>query len=173
MKILHTADWHLGKMLEGRTRIEEQRIVLEQMAELVEREEPDMVCIAGDVFDNGNPSARAQELCYRTWKRMSREGETLVVCIAGNHDNPLRLESCAPLAKEQGILILGTPGSTPASGRYGKFELTFVGDGVFTFEKKGERAVVACLPYPSEKRLNEVLYKEESVEEEKAVSYTV
>lgn len=172
MKLLHTADWHLGKMLEGRNRIEEQRIVLEQMVNIVDKEKPDIVCIAGDIFDNGNPSAQAQKLCYSTWKRMSRMGRTLVVCIAGNHDNPVRLEACAPLAKEQGILILGTPGLRLPSGKYGEFEVNFLGEGAFTFEKNGERSVVVCLPYPSEKRLNEVLYKEEMEEEKKADSYT-
>ena len=57
MKILHTADWHIGKLLEGKSRLEEQRIVLEQFVSIADTTNADVICIAGDVFDNGHPSA--------------------------------------------------------------------------------------------------------------------
>ncbi|MEM9719075.1 MAG: exonuclease subunit SbcD, partial [Bacteroidota bacterium] len=66
MKILHTADWHLGKKLEGFSRLEEQRKVLTEICDITEQEEVDAVCIAGDLFDTPNPSIEALELFYQT-----------------------------------------------------------------------------------------------------------
>ena len=86
MKILHTADWHLGKLLEGRSRLEEQKIVMKQLVSIAEEQQADMVCVAGDIFDNGHPSAGAEALLYQTLKDLSNGGERLVVLIAGNHD---------------------------------------------------------------------------------------
>ena len=121
MKILHTADWHLGKLLEGRSRLEEQKIVMEQLVAMAEEGQADMVCVAGDIFDNGHPSAGTEALLYQTLKDLSNGGERLVVLIAGNHDQPSRLEAVIPLVREHGILIYGTPRSKIESGQYGKF----------------------------------------------------
>ena len=61
-KILHTADWHLGKRLEDFSRIEEQREVLNEICEIANRENPDVIVVAGDLFDTYNPSTEAIEL---------------------------------------------------------------------------------------------------------------
>ena len=53
MKILHTADWHIGKLLEGKSRLQEQEMVLEQFVHIADETQADVVCIAGDIFDNG------------------------------------------------------------------------------------------------------------------------
>lgn len=172
MKILHTADWHLGKLLEGRSRLAEQEIVLNQIVEETEKHQADMVVIAGDVFDNSHPSAAAEELLYRTLKRLSCHGRRLVAVIAGNHDQPSRLEAVKPLAKEHGIVIFGTPKSELADGVYGEFKIETLDKGIFTFEHQGEQVVAACVAYPSEKRLNEVLYEETMEDEEKLGTYT-
>ena len=74
MKILHTADWHLGKLLEGRSRLEEQKIVMKQLVTIAEEQQADMVCVAGDIFDNGHPSAGAEALLYQTLKDLSNGG---------------------------------------------------------------------------------------------------
>ena len=171
MKILHTADWHLGKLLEGRSRLEEQKIVMEQLTAMADDRQADMVCIAGDIFDNGHPSAGAEALLYQTLKKLSRGGERLVVLISGNHDQPSRLEAVIPLVREHGILIYGTPRSKIESGQYGKFQIESLDEGVFSFEKGGERAVVACVPYASERTLNEVLYRDQEEDQERALTY--
>ena len=62
MKLLHTGDWHIGKLLADKSRLEEQRIVLDELAAMADEYEPDVICITGDVYDNGHPSARAEEL---------------------------------------------------------------------------------------------------------------
>lgn len=171
MRILHTADWHIGKLLEGKSRLEEQRIVLEQFVTIADTTDADVICIAGDVFDNGHPSAKAEMLLYHILKELSKQGQRLVILIAGNHDQPSRLEAIAPLAKEHGIIIYGTPRTKISSGRYGNFEIESLDEGVFSFSCKGEKAIFACVPYVSEKTLNEVLYQEEDSDEKRAADY--
>lgn len=109
MKILHTADWHLGKRLERFERLPEQVQVLEEMAALAEAEAVDAVVIAGDLFDAFNPPHQATELFYRTLKRLAANGQRPVIAIAGNHDSPQGIEVPEPLARECGILFLGYP----------------------------------------------------------------
>ncbi|TCK83134.1 metallophosphoesterase family protein [Albibacterium bauzanense] len=116
MKILHTADWHLGKRLEKFSRIDEQREVLEEIIQIAEDNDVDAVLIAGDLFDNFNPSTEAVELFYRSLKRLSNNGKRVVVAIAGNHDSPDRIEAPDSLARECGILFAGYPDSTIAVG---------------------------------------------------------
>ncbi|NQX80640.1 MAG: exonuclease subunit SbcD, partial [Flavobacteriaceae bacterium] len=72
MKILHTADWHLGKKLENFSRLEEQHLVLDEICEKAENIEVDVVLIAGDIFDTFNPPTEAVKLFYRTVKRLTR-----------------------------------------------------------------------------------------------------
>ena len=111
MKILHTADWHLGKRLEGIARLEEQKQVLEEICEVADREAVDVVLVAGDLFDTFNPSSEAEELLYKTLKRLAKNGERAVIAIAGNHDSPERIEAPDPLARECGIIFTGFPNS--------------------------------------------------------------
>ena len=75
LKILHTADWHLGKWLDNVSRMPEQKDVLDEICEIAEKENVDAVIIAGDLFDTFNPSAEAQELFYRTLKRLGNKGK--------------------------------------------------------------------------------------------------
>ena len=178
MRILHTSDWHLGRTLEGRTRIEEQREFMDELCTILESESINLVLVAGDVFDTYNPSAEAEKVFYEALERISGNGRRAVVVIAGNHDSPDRLHAANPLAYKQGIFLLGYPGedlseelsafpvieeaaasteesaaapkriSRPAGGP-GWLELSVPGCA--------ENAVIACLPYPSEQRLNDIL----------------
>ena len=111
MKILHTADWHLGKKLEKFSRLDEQRDVADEICVIAEREEIDVVIIAGDVYDAFNPPAEAIELFYKTVKRLSNNGKRAVIVLAGNHDSPERIEAPDPLARECGIIFCGYPHS--------------------------------------------------------------
>ena len=163
--------YETGKLLEGRSRLEEQKIVMKQLVSIAEKRQADLVCVAGDIFDNGHPSAGAEALLYQTLKDLSNGGERLVVLIAGNHDQASRLEAVIPLVREHGILIYGTPRSKIESGQYGKFQIESLDEGVFSFEKGGEQTVVACVPYASERTLNEVLYREQEEDQDRAVTY--
>lgn len=171
MRILHTADWHLGKTLEGRSRLEEQKRFLSDFTEIAKREQADLVVIAGDVYDSPNPPAEAEKLFYRTLKEITEGGKRLVLVIAGNHDSPERLAAAGPLAMEHGILMAGLPGTVIPAGNYGCHQVVDSGEGYVEIEINGEKAVILLLPYPSEKRLNDVIYQEMDEEQDRAASY--
>ncbi len=112
MKILHSADWHLGKRLDYYSRFEEQMEVMEEICQIAERENVDMVLVAGDLFDAFNPSTEAIELMYKTLKRLTNNGKRPVIAIAGNHDSPGMIDAPDPLARECGIVMIGYPNAT-------------------------------------------------------------
>ncbi|GAA4793060.1 exonuclease SbcCD subunit D [Olivibacter ginsenosidimutans] len=116
MKLLHTADWHLGKKLDRYTRLEEQKIVLEEMIAIADEAAVDVVLVAGDLFDAFNPAAEAVELLYKSLKRLARNGERVVIAIAGNHDSPDRIDSPDALARDCGIIFAGYPHIEVATG---------------------------------------------------------
>lgn len=171
MRILHTSDWHLGKSLEGAGRMDEQESFLNDFVEIVKENNIDMVIIAGDVYDSANPPARAERMFYDTLKKLSADGERITLVIAGNHDNPERLVAAGPLARDHGIIMLGTPKSVADTGEYGRHRVVDAGEGYVEVQINGERAVVVAVPYPSEKRLNEVLYDSMDSEEERVKTY--
>jgi exonuclease SbcD len=112
MKILHTADWHLGKRLNEFSRIEEQREVLDEICRIAEEQEADAVLIAGDLYDTFNPTNEAIELFYKSLHRLAAGGKRAVIGIAGNHDSPDRIDAPDPLARACGIILAGRPMAT-------------------------------------------------------------
>lgn len=158
MRILHTSDWHLGRSLEGRSRLPEQRAFLEELCEIVEQENVNLLLIAGDIFDTYNPPAEAEELYYDALERLNGNGRRAIVVIAGNHDSPDRLHAANPLANRHGIFILGYPGETMGLAGNQSF-INTGGPGwlEIAVPECPEHVVVAAVPYPSEQRLNEVL----------------
>ena len=169
MRILHTSDWHLGRTLEGRSRLAEQTKFIDELCELVEEERVDIVLVAGDVFDTVNPPAIAEELFYDALDRLAAGGKRAVVVIAGNHDNPDRLCAANPLAVRHGITLFGLPKEVLAPtglGRQDRVARVAAGQGWAEVKVPGceHSAIIAMLPYPSEARLNEVLT--ESLDEE-------
>ncbi|HBC97757.1 MAG TPA: exonuclease SbcCD subunit D, partial [Clostridium sp.] len=158
MRILHTSDWHLGKNLEGRSRMDEQEAFLKDFVKIVNDNNVDLIIIAGDIYDSYNPPARAEKMFYDTLKKLSSNGERLTLVISGNHDNPDRLVAAGPLARDHGIIMVGTPKSVVPCGSYGRHKVINSGEGFIEIEINGERAVIITVPYPSEKRLDEVLY---------------
>lgn len=109
MKILHTADWHLGKKLDYFSRLDEQVLVMNEIVEIANAQQVDAVIVAGDLFDNFNPSTEAVELFYKTLKQLSNNGKRPVIAIAGNHDSPNLINAPDPLARECGIVLIGHP----------------------------------------------------------------
>ena len=157
MKFIHTSDWHLGKSLEGHSRLEEQEKFCDDFVKIVDDNDIDMVIIAGDVYDTSNPPAKAEKLFYKTVSRLANNGERCVLVISGNHDNPERLAAITPLTHEQGIIILGYPLSFTEKAKYKGFEIIEAKEGCLKIDIDGERATIITLPYPSEKRLNEAI----------------
>ncbi|MGN1032758.1 MAG: exonuclease SbcCD subunit D [Intestinibacter sp.] len=170
MKFIHTSDWHLGKTLEGNSRLTEQDMFLDDFVSVVEENNIDMVIIAGDIYDTSNPPAAAEKLFYKTVCKLADNGRRCVVVISGNHDNPERLSAITPLAEEMGILVFGYPLSKTNVGKYSGFEITEALEGCTKFNFNGEKVTLLTLPYPSEKRLNEVIKGD--TEREKQVSYS-
>lgn len=109
MRILHTADWHLGKRLERFGRLPEQEEVMSEIVQLAEEHQVDAVLIAGDLFDQYNPANDASELFYKTLQALTKHGQRPVIAIAGNHDSPERIQAPDPLARASGILLCGLP----------------------------------------------------------------
>ena len=171
MRIIHTSDWHLGKNLEGMSRLDEQAEFLEDFVKIVEDQGANLVIIAGDVYDSFTPPAKAEILFYDTLKKLSKDGQRIILVIAGNHDSPDRLVAAWPLAQPHGIIMLGTPKSTVPVGEYGNHKVLSCEPGMIELEINNEKAVIAAVAFPSEKRLNEVLYKGSDEEEEKLENY--
>ncbi|ADU30228.1 exonuclease SbcCD subunit D [Evansella cellulosilytica] len=140
MRLLHTADWHIGRTLEGRDRIGEHAQFFDELYDIVVREKVDAILMAGDVFDSVNPPAMGEELFYESVARLSDDGQLPIIVIAGNHDHPDRLQAARTLIKKQGVTILGYP--TPKSLK-------------IPIARSGEYFNIAALPYPSESRLKE------------------
>ncbi|MFF5218913.1 exonuclease SbcCD subunit D [Micromonospora sp. NPDC000442] len=138
MKILHTSDWHVGKVLKGQSRAEEHKQVLAGVIEIARRERPDLVVIAGDLYDTAAPTPEATRLVTRALTALRRTGAD-VVAIGGNHDNGPALDALRPWAEAAGITLRGGVREDPAE---------HVIDGTTA---DGERWRLAALPFLSQR----------------------
>jgi len=151
MKILHTSDWHVGKVLKGRDRHDEHVAVLGSIVQAARDEDVDAVLVAGDLFETAAPTPKAQGLVMHTLLALREDGRQVVV-IAGNHDNQALLDAVyRPVLGELGLHVLGTP-KRPQSG------------GMLALRtRNGEPVNVAALPFLSHRyavRAAEVLLHE-------------
>ncbi|TKD15631.1 exonuclease subunit SbcD [Rhodobacter capsulatus] len=109
MRILHTADWHIGQTLNGWSRETEHRAFLAHLGEILLAEQVDALLVAGDVFDGLNPSGEAQRLLYAALAGYVRANPRLqIVLTSGNHDPAQRLEAPEAVLRELGVHVLGT-----------------------------------------------------------------
>ena len=134
MRVVHTGDWHVGRVWKGLNRLDETAAVLDQLACFLERERIDLLLMAGDVFDTASPSAEAERLVFGFFKRIGQAGVPSVV-IAGNHDNPARVEAWGTLAELVGVRAVGRPRRASKGGL------------VEIATRAGETALVAALPF--------------------------
>ena len=105
LKIIHTADWHLGQTFFGYDRDEEHEAFLSWLIDILTLRQTDVLLIAGDVFDVANPSAAAQRRFFRFLREANRRNPQLqIVIIAGNHDSAARMEAPIPLLEELNII---------------------------------------------------------------------
>lgn len=165
MKILHTADWHIGKKLDNYSRLEEQRLVLAEICEIADRENVDAVVIAGDLFDNFNPSSEATELLYSTLHCLSDNGCRAVIAIAGNHDSPERIQVPDALARVCGIIFVGFPNTeVPKFHTQGKIEVIRSDHGFIEINLPNADFPLRIIhtPYANEQRLKTFLGTEDS-----------
>ena len=138
MKILHTADWHVGKTLRGRSRADEHGAVLDEIVGIAEREAVDLVLVAGDQFDRAVPSPESEEIVYDALLRLARTGARVVV-IAGNHDSPRRLAAVGPLLDLANIVSAARVARPDAGGV------------VRVDTRSGETACIALFPFQSKR----------------------
>jgi DNA repair protein SbcD/Mre11 len=139
VKFLHTADWHVGKTLKGRDRLDEQKAVLAEIATIAEANGVDAVLVAGDVYDSSAPSAPAQQLVVQTLLAMRRAGAEVIV-IAGNHDHGPTFEAYRPLMGIAGITLAGAYRSPNKGGLVR-----------FAARSDGADVQVAMLPFLSQR----------------------
>jgi DNA repair protein SbcD/Mre11 len=107
MKFFHTADWHLGKLVQGVYMTEDQRYILQDFIRAIEVEKPDAVIIAGDLYDRGVPPTEAVNLLDEVLETIVLKLKTPVLAIAGNHDSPSRLHFASKIMKANCCHIIG------------------------------------------------------------------
>ena len=108
IRILHTADWHLGQTFFGYDRVEEHTHFLQWLVRELKENKIDVLLIAGDIFDVSNPSAASQHMFYRFIRQVTEENPKLqLVVVAGNHDAAARLEAPLPLLQAMRTEIRG------------------------------------------------------------------
>ena len=166
MKILHTADWHLGKKLDGISRMEEQIEVLDEIVDIADREAVDMVLIAGDLFDNFTPNTEAVELFYKTLKRLTNGGKRPVIAISGNHDAPNFIDAPDPLARECGIIFIGHPNTEVVPFELEYFKIIESAQGFIELKINSVDFPVRLLhtPYANELRIKRYLGEDKADE---------
>src|SRR6478672_7099304 len=132
MRILHTADWHIGKRLGRFDRLEEAEAVLAEVARVADEREADLLLVSGDVFDRPTPSIEALGVGLRWLLRLAANRP--VVAVAGNHDSPELFEALAPLLQPRGVHVVGTIKRPDAGGILGPDDL-------------GVPVRIACFPF--------------------------
>ncbi len=109
MKIIHTADWHLGNVFHRHNRVAEHRHFFGWLRDTIVQQQPDALIVSGDIFDGPNPSAEVQRLFYDFLTHLSVEHPGMsIILIAGNHDSGARLEAGEELLRLHNIFVRGT-----------------------------------------------------------------
>ena len=114
-RILHTADWHLGKMLNEQSREDEQKRFLDWLLKQVVELEVDALLVAGDVFDTANPPQSAEAIYYDFVAELNRKSKASLVLIAGNHDSANQLEAPKRVLKALRTYVQGAVAEVPAN----------------------------------------------------------
>ena len=139
MRFLHTADWHLGRTIRGRSRAAEFEAVLAEVVEIARAERVEAMLVCGDIWDTASPSPESDRLLFETLRECIGHG-IQVVLLAGNHDNPRKLEALGLLTELLGV-------QTQANVRRPN------GGGVLTIEGREHVARIAAVPWVREGKL--------------------
>jgi exonuclease SbcD len=138
VKILHTSDWHVGKSIRGRSRVDEHRQVLDEIVEIAGQEAVDLVVVAGDLFENAVPTPESDETVYHALLALAVTGAAVLV-ITGNHDNARRLAAVESVFDSAGVQLVAHPRPASEGGLRSVVTPT------------GVRAQVALLPFVSQR----------------------
>jgi exonuclease SbcD len=144
MRIVHTSDWHAGRFWKGHDRLPELEDVLEHLGDFIEKERIDLLLMSGDVFDSPMPPPEAERAVSRFFKRLGRAAVPSVV-VAGNHDQPVRMDTWGLLAELVGVQARGLPRRSTDGGL------------IEVPTRSGHVACVAAVPWAAPGRIVEAL----------------
>lgn len=139
MRLIHTADWHLGRSLKGKDRTVEIEFALDEMVRRAKELDVDAVLVAGDIFETFNPPVEAERVAYEFFCKL-QAAKIPAIAIAGNHDSSTRIDSLASLLSFVGVHALGKP-RTAEDG------------GVITLDTPGGKLCVGAMPFANERRM--------------------
>jgi len=134
MKILHTADWHLGHRLHDQSQIEEQILFLSWIEGYIIDKKIDMLLISGDVFDTGSPSNQSLEMYYSFLVKLKATNCKSIIITGGNHDSPGTLNAPKHILDALSIKVVGKATEN-------------IKDEVFEIELNNEKVIIAAIPY--------------------------
>ena len=151
MRIIATSDWHLGNLFHGNDRLQEHKHFFQWLLDRIEEQQPDALLVAGDVFDNGNPSAAAQSAYYEFLADATKTCPNMqIVITAGNHDSASRLEAPRVLLARHKVEIRGNVRRTWISGQEGEsgqWNIDYDDLIIPVKGKDGDEMVVLAVPY--------------------------
>ena len=108
MKVIHTADWHIGQIFHNYNREEEHKFFFDQLKSIIIKEKPDVLIVSGDVFHTATPTIVSQKMYYNFIVDLSRlDADLQIVITSGNHDSPSRLEAPRPLWEAFNVSVIG------------------------------------------------------------------
>ncbi len=147
MRILHTADWHIGQRLHERQRTDEHEKFLEWLLNTIQEHQVELLLVSGDIFDTALPSSDSTNLYYRFLYRLYNETNAYAVITAGNHDSPRHLEAPREFLKMGRIYVVGLAHEP--------------NNCVVTLPSDKPRVAVAAVPFLSESDLRHLSYETE------------
>jgi len=134
MKILHTADWHLGHRLHEQSQVEEQTLFLSWIENYIIQKKVDILLISGDIFDTGAPSNQSLELYYNFLVTLKKTTCKAVIITGGNHDSPGTLNAPKHILNALSIKVVGKATEN-------------IEDEVFEIDVNGEKVIIGAVPY--------------------------
>ena len=147
MKILHTADWHIGQRLHERQRTDEHEKFLEWLLNTIQEHKVELLLVSGDIFDTALPSSESTNLYYRFLYQLFDETDAYTVITAGNHDSPRHLEAPREFLKMGRIYVVGLADEP--------------NNCVVTLPADNPRVAIAAVPFLSESDLRHLSYETE------------
>lgn len=149
MKIITTSDWHIGNLFHGNDRLPEHKHFLQWLLRQIEEQKPDALLVAGDVFDNANPSAAAQSAYYEFLADATQSCPDMqIVITAGNHDSASRLEAPRALLTRHKVEIRGIVKRTwKTTDDGGAWEVDYDDMMIPIADSDGNKVVVLAVPF--------------------------
>jgi exonuclease SbcD len=144
MKLLHTSDWHLGRMLYAKKeRYEEHERFFEWLLNTIKENAIDVLLIAGDIFDSATPSNISLKMYYDFLLKVRNSGCGNVVVIGGNHDSPSLLDAPKEILQALNVKVVGKACENPE-------------DEVFAVEDKNKNpiAIICAVPFLRERDIS-------------------